>query len=75
MTHTEDQNMNTIHLTAQLTQLLDRGYSIDDVRNLVTVPHEVLEQAIQEHRLREHGRRHDRLLQGQAEFAMRLGRR
>jgi len=67
--------MNAIHLTAQLKQLLNRGYSVDDVRNLVTAPHEVLEQAIHEHRLQEHSRRHDRLLQGQAEFAMRLGRR
>ncbi|SIQ86072.1 hypothetical protein [Marinobacterium stanieri] len=67
--------MSAIQLTAQLRQLLDRGYSIDDVRNLVAVPHEVLEQAIREHRLQEHNRRHDRLLQGQADFAMRLGSR
>ncbi|MBP0050072.1 hypothetical protein H9C73_15190 [Marinobacterium sp. AK62] len=67
--------MSVIHLTAQLRQLLDRGYSIEDVRNLVAVPHEVLEQAIREHRLQERSRRHDRLLQGQADFAMRLGSR
>ncbi|MBR9827193.1 MAG: hypothetical protein GYB41_00845 [Oceanospirillales bacterium] len=66
--------MSSIRLTAQLKQLLNRGYSIEDVRNLVAVPHEVLEQAIREHRLQERSRCHDRLLQGQAEFAMRLGR-
>ncbi len=66
--------MTATQLTAQLRQLLNRGYSIEDVRNLVPVPHEVLEQAIREHRLQEHSRRHDRLLQGQADFAMRLGR-
>ncbi|MGB2131586.1 MAG: hypothetical protein ACPHXW_09140 [Marinobacterium sp.] len=67
--------MSAIQLTAQLRQLLNRGYSVEDVRNLVAVPHEVLEQAIREHRMQEHSRRHDRLLQGQADFAMRLGPR
>ncbi|MBA4503377.1 hypothetical protein [Marinobacterium marinum] len=66
--------MSAIQLTAQLRQLLNRGYSVEDVRNLVPVPHEVLEQAIREHRLQEHSRHRDRLLQGQADFAMRLGR-
>lgn len=67
--------MSATHLTAQLKQLLNHGYSVDDVRNLVTAPHEILEQAIREHRMQERTRCHDRLLQGQAEFAMRLGRR
>ncbi|MBV0932356.1 hypothetical protein [Marinobacterium weihaiense] len=66
--------MSAIHLTAQLRQLLERGYSIEDVRNLVAAPHDILEQAIREHRLQERSRRHDRLIQGQADFAMRLGR-
>lgn len=67
--------MSTIQLTAQLKQLLDRGYSIEDIRNLVTAPHEVLEQALHEHHLQERSRRHARLLQGQANFAMQLGQR
>ena len=65
--------MSAIQLTAQLRQLLNRGYSVEDVRNRVPGPHEVREQAIREHRLQEHSRGHDRLLQGQADFAMRLG--
>jgi len=64
--------MNAIQLTAQLKQLLNRGYSVDDLRNLVTAPHEVLEQAIREHHLQEQSRHQNRLLQGQADFAMRL---
>lgn len=67
--------MSAHQLTAQLRQLLDRGYSIEDVRNLVAVPHEILEQAIREHRMHEHTRRHDRLLRDQADFAIRLGHR
>lgn len=66
--------MNAIQLTAQLKQLLKRGYSAEDLRNLVMAPHEVLEQAIREHRQQEQERHRNRLLQqGQADFAMRLG--
>lgn len=64
--------MSATQLTAQLKQLLKHGYSVDDLRNLVTAPREVLEQAIHEHHLQEQARHQNRLLQGQAEFAMRL---
>lgn len=69
--------MSATQLTAQLTRLLQHGYSVADLRNLVTAPREVLEQAIHEHHQQEQARHRCQLLQRQAEFAMRLqpGRR
>ncbi|NVK41849.1 MAG: hypothetical protein HWE39_11455 [Oceanospirillaceae bacterium] len=62
-------------LNAQLKQLLKRGYSIDDVRNLIIAPRAELEQAILEYQHQQRRERQQaRVLRGQADFAMGLGR-
>lgn len=60
-------------LSAQLKQLLKRGYSLDDIRNLVIAPRPVLERAIREFEHQSRAERHQsRMLQRQADYAMRL---
>ncbi|WP_299180010.1 hypothetical protein [uncultured Neptuniibacter sp.] len=61
-------------LKTQLKQLLKRGYSEHDVRNLAIAPKQVIDQAINEFHAEQ--RVHDHTLQiqhNQASFAMRLG--
>lgn len=36
------------HISAQLKQLLKQGYSIEDIRNLIVAPRNILDTAIQE---------------------------
>lgn len=62
-------------LSTQLKQLLKRGYSIEDIRNLVIAPRAELERAILdfEHQQRLE-RQQARNLRGQADFAMGLRR-
>ena len=63
-------------LNAQLKQLLKRGYSIEDIRSLIIAPRAELEQAILEYQHQESQERQQaRVLRGQADFAMGLGRR
>lgn len=66
--------MKEINLTTQLKQLLKRGYSEMEVRNLAIAPKHIVEQAITEFRAEQHI--HDKTIQlqhNQASFAMRLG--
>ncbi len=66
--------MNDHHLKTQLKQLLKRGYSEIDVRNLAIAPKNLVDQAITEfnadQRLNEQT---IRIQHNQASFAMRLG--
>lgn len=63
-------------LNAQLKQLLKRGYSIEDIRSLIIAPRAELEQAILEYQHQQRQERQQaRVLRGQADFAMGLGRR
>ncbi|GGO78428.1 hypothetical protein GCM10011348_10320 [Marinobacterium nitratireducens] len=67
--------MNHQDLNTQLKQLLKSGYSIDDIRNLVIAPRAELEQAILEYQHQQRlERQQARVLRGQADFAMGLGR-
>ncbi len=62
------------HLKSQLEQLLRDGYSIEDIRNLVTAPKSLMDQAIAAHNLDAKAQRKARNLQrSQAEYAMCLG--
>lgn len=66
--------MTETTLTTQLKQLLKRGYSEMDVRNLALAPKNIVDQAIAEFHAEE--RIHEKTIQiqhNQANFAMRLG--
>ena len=67
--------MNHQDLKTKVKQLLKSGYSIEDIRNLVIAPRAELEQAIFEYQHEQrHERQQARILRGQADFAMGLGR-
>ncbi|WP_027858973.1 hypothetical protein [Marinobacterium jannaschii] len=62
------------HLKAQLEQLLRDGYSIEDIRSLVTAPKNLMDQAIAAHKSDRVAQKKARNLQrSQAEYAMCLG--
>lgn len=66
--------MEKEHLSAQLKQLLSRGYSISDVRNIVTAPKALVDQAILEYQNEsQHAEQNLRTQRHQAEYAMHLG--
>ncbi|QEQ95568.1 hypothetical protein [Neptunomonas concharum] len=66
--------MENHHLSAQLKQLLKRGYSIEDVKNLVTAPRAIVDQAILEFQLEQQtARQLEASQQNQARYAMGLG--
>jgi len=68
--------MEKHHIIGQLKQLLRRGYSIDDVRNLAIGPRALVEQAILEYQSQQaQEEKIERPLRQQAEFAMYLGAR
>lgn len=66
--------MDKMHLQAQLKQLLSRGYTINDVRHMLTAPKNLLEQVIAEYQQEHHFNQQNMSIQRQqAEYAMHLG--
>ncbi len=66
--------MTENNLKAQLKQLLKRGYSEIDVRNLAIAPKNLVDQAIAEFHADQRMNDHTLQIQhNQASFAMRLG--
>lgn len=66
--------MDKMHLQAQLKQLLSRGYTINDVRQMLTAPKNLLDQVIAEYQ-RDHSfnQQNMNIQRQQAEYAMHLG--
>ncbi|MGB0466259.1 MAG: hypothetical protein ACPGF7_01855 [Pontibacterium sp.] len=66
--------MEKIQVAAQFKQLLSRGYSVQDIRNLLTAPKTLVDQIIFEYQGEIRTARQNRRIQRtQAEYAMRLG--
>ena len=66
--------MDKMHLQAQLKQLLSRGYTLNDVRHLLSAPKSLLEQVITEHQQEHNAIQQNMSIQRQqAEYAMHLG--
>ncbi|MDF2181689.1 hypothetical protein [Neptuniibacter sp. CAU 1671] len=64
-------NKETLH--RHLIQLLNNGYSEDEIRSLVIAPHALIDQVIAEFRQQQQTiTRQQRSQQSQAAFAMRL---
>ena len=64
------------HLKPQLEQLLRDGYSIEDIRNLITAPKSLMDQAIAAYNSDSKAQKKAQNLQrSQAEYAMCLGSR
>jgi arsenate reductase-like glutaredoxin family protein len=60
------------HTTHQLQQLLERGYSADDLRATLNASDEQVERALSRHRETIAQRQRQRSLHSQATYAMRL---
>lgn len=66
--------MDKMHIQAQLKQLLSRGYTINDVRQMLTAPKNLLEQVIAEYQQERNFNQQNMTIQRQqAEYAMHLG--
>jgi len=66
--------MDKLHLRGQLTQLLNRGYTIEDVRHMITAPKSLVDQVIAEYMHdSDSNQQHLSTQHNQAKYAMHLG--
>lgn len=66
--------MDKMHLSAQLKQLMSRGYSINDVTHMLTAPKNLIDQVVAEYQQEHSSHRQNMNIQRQqAEYAMHLG--
>lgn len=68
--------MDKMHLNAQLKQLLSRGYSISDIKHMLSAPRNLIDQVITEHQQEHNSNQQNMSIQRQqADYAMHLGSR